>query len=92
MFSSYQTSWFAAGAIFGSAMIITFNNPFVAFQIGGTVGLIITIGGCLLSDEMETNKYAQMAIDLEQAIFLDQESTKNHQLSKSMVSKKKNCC
>jgi len=51
-------TWFALGAIFGSSVIITFNNPFIAFQIGGTVGLIITIGGFLLSDEMETNEYA----------------------------------
>jgi len=33
-----------------------------------------------------------MAIELEQAVFLDKESKKNPLLSKSMVVKKKSCC
>jgi hypothetical protein len=35
------------------------------------MGLIITVAGCYLSDENETNEYAQQAIELEQAVYLE---------------------
>jgi len=35
------------------------------------MGLIITVPGCYLSDENETNKYAQQAIELEEAVYME---------------------
>lgn len=46
----------------------------------------------MLSDDVETNEYAQMAIELENAIYLDKEQKKNSLLSQSMVAKKKSFC
>ena len=48
--------------IFGLAIVINIKDPFVMFQIAGTVGFVITIAGCYLSDEMETNEYAKLAL------------------------------
>jgi uncharacterized membrane protein YjjP (DUF1212 family) len=63
--SSYRSTFLAIGMMCGSAVVILFKNPFKAFQIGGTMGLIITVAGFFLSNENETNKYAQQAIELE---------------------------
>lgn len=64
-------TWFILGALAGGSVLIINKDPFIAFQIGGSVAVLLTIGGFLLSDEVETNKYAQMAIDLENAVFID---------------------
>jgi hypothetical protein len=56
LFSSFQITWFVIGALSGSIIVITINNPFIAFQIGATAGLIITIGACVLSDDVEYNE------------------------------------
>ena len=46
------------GAMTGTIIIILFNNPFIAFQIGGSVGFIITVAGFYINDEVETNEQA----------------------------------
>ena len=51
-------SFFALGALVGSIVMSFLDDPFIAFAIGGTAGVVITIAGCLLSNEFETNKYA----------------------------------
>ena len=62
LLSSFRTTWFCIGMIFGLAIVINIKDPFVMFQIAGTVGFVITIAGYYLSDEMETNEYAKMAL------------------------------
>lgn len=61
-------SFFAMGALFGAVVMSGLDDPFLAFAIGGCAGILITIAGCLLSDEFETNEYAMAAIELEQAV------------------------
>lgn len=51
-------SFFALGALSGALVMSILDDPFVAFAIGGFAGILITISGCLLSDEFETNEYA----------------------------------
>jgi len=90
--STFRTTNFCIGMLFGITLVIYIKNPFVMFQIAGAVGFVITIAGCYLSDEMETNKYALQAIALEDSIYAEKQSKKNTLLSKSMVEKKKGFC
>ena len=71
LFASYNMTWFVFGALFGGSILIINKDPYIAFQIGGTVAVLLTIGGFLLSDDVENNKYAMMAIELENAVFID---------------------
>merc|ERR1712166_28687 len=50
MISSFRSVFFALGAIWGTGVVVMFENPFTAFKIGGTMGLIITVAGCYLGD------------------------------------------
>jgi hypothetical protein len=51
------------------------DDPFFAYGIGGSFGVAITIAGCLLSDEFETNEYAMAAIALEHAVVNNDQET-----------------
>ena len=55
--------FFGVGAAFGSiivAIATEYYNPFVVFKIGALLTLMVTITGCMLDDQLETNQYARM--------------------------------
>ena len=58
---AFSMTFFGFGAMFGallSAYLTEYCTPFTCYKFGGLVGILLTIGGCFLDDDFETNKWA----------------------------------
>lgn len=61
----FNIIFFGLGALVGSivsGITMRFYTPFHGYTFGALVAFAIAIGSVLLSDEIETNEYAQEAI------------------------------
>jgi MFS family permease len=75
---------FAVGVVVGasiSAVVTQYYNPFLGFYFASIMSAFIGISACFISDEIETNQYALLAIEMEkkeEVIYMQEKGEEQH--------------